>query len=140
MPTVPTSPTSVKVLLVDDQWSILAGVCALLATSEEPRIHVSGTARDGKEALELARSTNPHVIVLDVHLGDESGIALIQELRSVCSAAVVMLTGLPEPNLRRHALDQGACDLVAKCEPGSVLIRAIRSAAVPQRPQPESST
>ncbi|QTQ32266.1 Response regulator receiver domain-containing protein [Aromatoleum bremense] len=117
----------IEVLLVDDQRAILSGVTALIE-SEAPHMRVAGHARCGRQALELARSARPHVIVLDVDLGGEDGLDLIPLLLGCCSAAIVVFTCLAEPCVRLRALRLGAAGFVAKTAPGEELIAAIRGA------------
>ena len=127
--TVPclTVAPPIEVLLVDDQRAILAGVTALIE-SEGPSMRVAGCAATGSLALELARSTQPGVIVLDVDLGGEDGLALIPLLLCDCDARIVVFTCLDTPATRRHALNLGAADFVSKTASGDELIAAIRKA------------
>lgn len=121
------SAPPIKVLLVDDQRAILSGVTALI-DSESPRLRVAGRARYGLQALEIARTVRPDIIVLDADLGAEDGLALIPMFRLCCDAAVVVFTCLAEPRVRRRALRLGAVGFVSKTAPGDVLIAAIYAA------------
>lgn len=116
----------IEVLLVDDQRAILAGVAALIE-SEGPCMRVAGQARSGPEALELARTLQPKVIVLDVDLAGENGLDLIPRFRACCSAQVIVFTCLAELTLRRHALQLGAAGFLAKTSPGEDLITVIHA-------------
>lgn len=118
----------IKVLLVDDQRAILAGVAALIE-SEGPDFHVAGRATTGREALELASSAQPDVIVLDVDLGGTDGLNLIPLFDHCCDAAIVVFTCIAEPAARRRALNLGAAAFVSKTAHGVDLITAIRLAA-----------
>nr|WP_246265420.1 response regulator [Aromatoleum diolicum] len=114
-------------MLVDDQRAILAGVTALIAC-ESPHMQVTGQARCGREALELAHDIQPDIIVLDADLAGEDGIALIPLLQAKCQAAIVVFTCLTEPDARHRALRLGAADFVPKTSSGSDLIAAILGA------------
>lgn len=120
----PPPAPAIGVLLVDDQRAILSGVGALI-DSEAPRMRVVGRARDARSALELALGTRPDVIVLDVDLGGEDGLALIPKLRSCCGAAIVVFTGSNTPDVRRRARRLGATGFVSKTAPAAELIAAI---------------
>ena len=121
------SVSPIEVIVVDDQRAILAGVSALIA-SEAPRLYVAGQARCGREALALARRVRPGVVVLDVELGGEDGLALIPALRACCDAAVVVFTSCAEASMRERALRLGAAAFVAKSAVGEELLAAIHGA------------
>ncbi|MCK2127598.1 response regulator transcription factor [Thauera aromatica] len=115
----------IEVLLVDDQPAILAGVGALIG-SEAPFLHLAGSAGCGRDALELARHLQPDIIVLDVELGGEDGLALVPMFRICCDAAIVVFTYLAAPRVRLRSLYLGAAGFVSKTASGEELIAAIR--------------
>jgi DNA-binding NarL/FixJ family response regulator len=117
----------IDVVVVDDQRAILAGVSALIA-SEAPRLHVAGQARCTREALELAHRVRPRIVVLDVELGGEDGLALIPLLHACCDAAVVVFTSCADAHVRNRALRLGAAAFVAKNAAGEELLAAIHAA------------
>ena len=123
MPCLTVAPP-IEVLLVDDQRAILAGVTALIE-SEGPSMRVAGQATTGREALDLARSIQPNVIILDVDLGGEDGLALIPLFLHGCDARIVVFTCLSDPSARRNAMHLGASDFVSKAASGNELIAAI---------------
>ncbi|NMG00014.1 response regulator transcription factor [Aromatoleum toluolicum] len=118
----------IEVLLVDDQRAILAGVTALIE-SEGPHLRVAGQAGSGSEALRLARTTQPHVIVLDIDLGGEDGLDLLPMFRGCCDSAVVVFSCLDDPGVRCRAIGLGAVRFVPKTASGDELIAAIVTAA-----------
>lgn len=120
----------IQVLLVDDQRAILAGVSALIG-SESEAMQVCGCATTGRQAIDLARSLRPDVIVLDVDLGGEDGLELIPQLRTCCDAAILVFTGLLTPDIRFRASCLGATECVAKNGSGESLLAAIHAAATP---------
>ncbi|AYH45625.1 response regulator [Azoarcus sp. DN11] len=129
MPCLTLAPP-IEVLLVDDQRAILAGVAALIE-SEEPAMQVAARATCVRQALDLACSIQPDVIVLDVNLGGDDGLALIPPLLSFCTARIIVFTCLTDPEVRTRALSLGACEFVSKAVAGSALIAAIRKAMPP---------
>jgi DNA-binding NarL/FixJ family response regulator len=65
----------------------------------------------------------PHVVLLDLDLGSESGFDLVPQLAS--QAAVLILTGLRDPAAREHAVLAGARGVIHKSEPAEVILKAI---------------
>lgn len=126
---MPSAPLHlpITVLLVDDQRAILAGVSALI-DSETPHMQVAGRACCGVQALALAHSTRPDVIVLDADLAGEDGLALIPQLHAACRPGIVVFTCLADPDVRQRALRLGAAGFVSKTAAGEELIAAIRGA------------
>ncbi|AZM54993.1 DNA-binding response regulator [Streptomyces sp. WAC 01529] len=76
---------SIKVLVVDDQFLIRAGLVGLLRAA--PGIEVVGEAGDGDEAVELAARTRPDVILMDIRMPGMNGI----------TATARILAEAPEP-------------------------------------------
>lgn len=67
-----------RVLVVDDQFLIRAGLVGLLRAA--PGIEVVGEAGDGAEAVELAATTRPDVILMDIRMPGMSGIAATEKI------------------------------------------------------------
>jgi DNA-binding NarL/FixJ family response regulator len=65
----------------------------------------------------------PDVVLLDLDLGKENGLALVPQLAA--SAAVLILTGLREEGLAEKAILAGARGVVHKAEPAEVVLKAI---------------
>ena len=99
-----------KALVVDDEPSIVDFIKLGLGYEG---FEVK-TARDGTTGLELARSFNPDVIVLDVMLPGMDGMEVCQRVRAQSDAAIVMLTARDELQDRIAGLDHGADDYVVK--------------------------
>jgi DNA-binding NarL/FixJ family response regulator len=74
----PPVKETIKVLLVDDEILIRSGLRNLL--SVHPRIEVIGEARDGAEAVELARRLQPDVIVMDVTMPGMDGVTATRQI------------------------------------------------------------
>src|SRR5689334_21471661 len=72
-------------------------------------------ADDGEEALEMARSRHPDLVILDVMMPRRNGIEVLRELRADASLAdtpVIVLTAQPET--RAEALQEGAERVISK--------------------------
>jgi two-component system nitrate/nitrite response regulator NarL len=119
-----TGVKEVRILIVDDHLVVRTGLRMLI--ENQPQMKVVGMAANRKEALELAASTAPDVILLDLDLGVENGIDFLPDLREQATTArVLVLTGLKDAQTHRRAVKQGAMGIVLKEEAAEVLIKAI---------------
>lgn len=101
------------VLVVDDDFMV-ARIHARFVELTDGFV-VCGTARTGAEALEMAAELEPDLVLLDVHLPDMTGIAVLDGLRSVGSTAgVIMVTAERDADVVRQALRGGALQYVVK--------------------------
>ena len=101
-----------RVLVVDDHDVVQWGFRLLL--TEQPWVERCLTARGGAEALELARRYEPHVALVDLFLGEQSGAELCEALRRESSATRVLLisgAGWISPQAAKAA---GASGFVSK--------------------------
>lgn len=122
-------PDTPKLFLVDDHPLVRAGLAHLLQASG---FAVVGEAGTGSEALSHpALVTNPLVIV-DLSLGDESGIDLIKHLR-LRGLSVLVYSMHEGANVIRNALEAGAGGYVTKREAAHSLAEAIRSVSTGSR-------
>ena len=93
---------------------------------QNPAMKVIGVAGNRSEALALAASEQPNMIILDILLGDEDGLTFLPELREVTrNARVLVLTGLRSSESQRRAIRAGAMGIVLKEHAAEVLIKAI---------------
>lgn len=120
-------PDPIKVLVVDDHVGIRHGISSLV-DAEHPRMCSVGSAATCAQALELARETQPDVVVLDVDLDGEDGLQMIAALRRVARCEVVVLTSLVDPCVAAHALRSGASACVHKTAPAGDLLACILAA------------
>jgi two-component system, NarL family, response regulator NreC len=112
----------IRALLVDDHRIVRSGVRKVLEASG--RIDVVGEASGVKEALERARLLRPDVVILDIALGDGSGLDVIADLREG-GARVVILSMQDEPSYARKAFELGAQGYVVKDAADEELAAAI---------------
>lgn len=117
-------PCPARVLVVDDQPSIRAGL-RLLIDSEQPRLRSVGAAGSGAEALALARRLQPELVLLDVELAGEDGLALIAPLQREAGCRVVVLTSMATPGVRTRALALGARACLSKTAPAAELLQCL---------------
>ncbi|HSP36661.1 MAG TPA: response regulator transcription factor [Frankiaceae bacterium] len=119
----------IRVLLVDDQALVRGGFGSILAG--QPDIEVVGEAADGAEAVELALTTRPDVVVMDIRMPRLDGIAATRLLleRHASPARVLMLTTFNQEAYVYDALQAGASGFLLKSAPPRELASAIRTVA-----------
>jgi DNA-binding NarL/FixJ family response regulator len=101
-----------NVLLVDDHPLFLDGLKNLLTARG---LRVAGTARDGWEALEKARSLRPDLILMDIQMPGCDGLAATRLIKAEWPAAkIVMLTMSSEDEDLFEAIQSGACGYLLK--------------------------
>ena len=115
---------TIRVLIVDDHKIIRDGLRDLISSREG--MAVVGDAGNRADALSLATREHPDIIVLDLDLGDESGLELIPELHRVDEeVSIIILTGVRDPEKRDRAIELGARGMVLKDEGATELLNAI---------------
>jgi DNA-binding NarL/FixJ family response regulator len=117
-----------KVLIVDDHMIVRSGVKALIGTQDD--MIVAGEAANGKEALELAVSTKPDLVLMDLVMPEMDGIQAIQELRKIDPhIKILVLTSFSEEEKVLAALMAGAMGFVLKTALPEELVDAMRQVA-----------
>ncbi len=120
--------TPVRVLLVDDDDLMRAGLTAVL--SSDKRIDVVGEASDGRAAVERAIELRPDVVLMDVRMPGLDGIAATRELLAVSpDVRVVVLTTFEQDDYIFGALSAGASGFLLKRTRPEELIAAIHTVA-----------
>ncbi|GAA1548306.1 response regulator transcription factor [Dactylosporangium maewongense] len=121
----------IRVLVVDDQVLIRAGLAALLRAA--PEVDVVGEAADGMEAVRLAGSLRPDVILMDVRMpGDVSGIDATERIIAAAPVApprVIVLTTFDLDEYVYNALRAGAHGFLLKDTPPERLLSAVAAVA-----------
>jgi DNA-binding NarL/FixJ family response regulator len=98
-------------------------------------MEVVGAASGGSVAVELAVSTRPDVVLMDLSMPDLDGVAATRAIRDlVPRARVVVLTSFSDPPRILSALDAGATGYLMKDSEPDELYRAIRAAARGESP------
>jgi DNA-binding NarL/FixJ family response regulator len=118
----------IRVLLVDDQAVVRRALCARFHL--EPDLQVVGEASTGSEALTLAQTLTPDVVLMDIEMPEMDGIQATTALRRVVpQSAVVILSIYDDAPTRRRAQAAGAVAFVEKRGATEALLAAIRLAA-----------
>ena len=118
----------IRVLLVDDQAVVRRALRARFHL--EPDLQVVGEASTGSEALTLAQTLTPDVVLMDIEMPGIDGIEATAALRRVVpQSAVVILSIHDDAQTRGRAQAAGAAALVEKRGATETLLSAIRQAA-----------
>ena len=118
----------IRILVADDHAIVRMGLVALLATDGD--IEVVGEAEDGKEAVKLAESTKPDVVIMDIMMPVMDGIDATAEIvKRVPGAKVLVLTTSNSSDDYSRALAAGARGIVVKRAANMELLSSIRKVA-----------
>jgi two-component system, NarL family, nitrate/nitrite response regulator NarL len=115
-----------SLLIVDDQILVREGLSRLLRSAPLPLGNVHAVANTA-DALAYARATPPDLVLLDVDLGGEDGLALLPLLGR--HAHVMVLTCLTDTATRTRAFGLGASAFVGKHEPAALMLIEVRALA-----------
>ncbi len=122
------SASPVKVLIVDDDDLMRAGLAAVL--SSDAGIEVIGEASNGRSAVSRVRVTPPDVVLMDVRMPDLDGIAATREILAASPAIrVVILTTFEQDEYIFGALSAGASGFLLKRSRPEELLAAIHTVA-----------
>lgn len=140
---MPRASGIIRVLVVDDSAFVRKVMRQMLARS--PFIEIVGTARDGREALDLVASLTPDVVTLDLMMPGLDGVGFLKEQMKRRPVAVVVCSITHESGaVALEALEAGAVDFVQKptalatdriFEMAEELIAKVKAAAEVQLPQ-----
>ena len=119
----------IRALVADDQELVRDGFTMILDAQED--VEVVGQAADGAEAVELARTTRPDVVLMDVRMPVLDGIQATRRLREYGFAElrVLILTTFDLDEYVYEALKAGANGFLLKDAPRARLIEAVRTVA-----------
>jgi DNA-binding NarL/FixJ family response regulator len=119
-----------RVLVVDDQALLRTAFSSLIDAEDD--LDVAGEAADGREAVELAASLAPDVVVMDVRMPVMDGIEATRQItaeRATTAPRVLILTTFDLDEYVFEALRAGASGFVLKSRPLEELLSAIRTVA-----------
>jgi DNA-binding NarL/FixJ family response regulator len=118
---------TIRVAIADDQALVRAGFRKLLEV--EPDLDVVAEARDGLEAIALARSLRPDVVLMDIRMPRLDGIAATRQITAAADTRVLVLTTYDLDEYVFDALKAGASGFLLKDSPPADLIAAIHIVA-----------
>jgi DNA-binding NarL/FixJ family response regulator len=123
----------IPILIIDDHQMVTSALSAWLCA--EGRFFIAGTATTLDQARSLLEQLDPmpKIIVLDVSLGKEDGLALIPEIKTLCEKRKAPLSGIlvwtmhEDPFLIQRAMELGASAYVAKSAKSEEFLAAIEA-------------
>jgi len=121
----PPSPRP-RVLLADDHRLLLEGLSNLL---EAHHIQVAGMAKDGLEAIQLARSLHPDLILMDIRMPHCSGLEATRRIKAeMPDMKIIILTTSTEDQDLFEAVKSGACGYLLKSMDADELVESLEQA------------
>lgn len=109
-----SAPKKCRVLVVDDSKTI----CELLSriVSEDPTLEVVGTVTEPERVEQAIRTLQPHLVTLDIHMGEMSGVDVVRRIFPIFRLPIVMISSLSasDGNYVFDALLAGAVDYIQK--------------------------
>jgi DNA-binding NarL/FixJ family response regulator len=118
----------IKVLLVDDDALVRAGLRTILSSAED--IEVVGEADDGTHAVAAVRKHRPDVVLMDIRMAEMDGITATAALRRLAAPPqVIVLTTFQADEQVVSALRAGASGFLVKDTPPAEIINAVRLVA-----------
>ncbi len=99
-----------RVLIVDDEPAIRAGIRKLLSAMDD--VQVSGECQDAAEAVSMIKLNQTDVVLLDIHLPDASGLDVVRSVGPERMPFVVFVTAYDEHAI--EAFDLNALDYLLK--------------------------
>jgi DNA-binding NarL/FixJ family response regulator len=126
----PPAPATerITVVVAEDHPVMREGLAKVLG--DEGQFIVAGHAGSAREVRAIVEHTAPQVLVMDLMLGEDDGLALIKDLAALApSLRIVVFSLQPEEIYAERCLRAGAHGYVLKREPVPTLLRAIRDTA-----------
>lgn len=115
----------IRIVVAEDQAMVRGALAALLETESD--LQVVGQARDGAEALALAQSANPDLLLSDIEMPQMTGLEVAAEIQRLrLPVRVAILTTFARAGYLRRALDAGVSGYLLKDAPAASLANAIR--------------
>jgi DNA-binding response OmpR family regulator len=119
------SPSSTRVLIVDDD----SDTTDLLKIILEPNDFAVTIANTGQKGVDLARTTVPEMMIVDLTMPDMDGLKVCREVRKFSNMPILILSAVSRPNIAEEVLDSGADDFLVKPMSSGVLIASLNRLA-----------
>jgi DNA-binding NarL/FixJ family response regulator len=136
-PAEPTVPTTIRVLIVDDDQRVGARLRELLSDFDHD---VVGLATSAIQALVLIKALRPDVVVSDLRMPEMSGLEFLTEVQRLdAPPAVIIVSAYDDPSLQEEARASGAGAYVVKGAPGEQIHDAVVAVAAARQHEQVSS-
>jgi sigma-B regulation protein RsbU (phosphoserine phosphatase) len=114
-----------RILVIDDDASIRSLMKKILSRAG----YIVFTASGGREAIELLESVAVDLIILDMNMPEMNGLEVLHYLRSkhISAKPVLMMSGVPDSELRVESYKLGAYDFITKPEQTEVMLKRIEN-------------
>ena len=120
------SQEPIRVLIVDDHSGVRRGIRNLLQAAKD--MIIVGEGGNGAEAIELAATRNPDILLLDIELPDQRGDAVMRHIHKVQpNMKVLAVSSYSDRDYILGMLENGASGYITKDEAPMMLLDAIRS-------------
>jgi len=117
--------TKITVLLADDHTVVRQGLRALL--EPEPDIEITGEAETGRQAVQLAATLHPDVVVMDIAMPMLNGLESTRQIvKQAPSSHVLILSSYSDDEYVDQATESGAAGYLLKQTAAKDLVKAIR--------------
>jgi DNA-binding NarL/FixJ family response regulator len=117
---------SLRLLVADDHEIVRKGLCTLLGS--QPGWEIAAEARDGREAVRLAKECKPDVAVLDISMPGLNGLEAARQInKAVAHTKVLVLTMHESDKFIGEALEAGVRGFLLKSDAGKDLVGAVEA-------------
>jgi DNA-binding NarL/FixJ family response regulator len=119
-----TSPKQITVMLAEDHAVVRQGLCALL--NADGRFKMAGEARNGREAVEMAKTLRPDVILMDIAMPGLNGLESTRQILAANPAAkVLILSAHSDDEYIERTRASGVAGFLEKQTSAEILTKAI---------------
>jgi len=123
---MPPTPGTIRLLIADDQPTILRGLSLMLGSEDD--VDVVGLASDGVEAVEMARDLRPDVIIMDLQMPRLTGVEATRAIMlDDTEARIVVLTTFATDSLVTDAIHAGAMAYLLKDSAEEDVLEIVRA-------------
>ncbi|MGY1438038.1 response regulator [Streptomyces reniochalinae] len=117
----------IRVLVAEDQQAVRAGIVLILRHA--PGIDVVGEAGDGEEAVRIAQTLEPDVVLMDIQMPRLDGVSATRRIVEAGAGDVLVLTTFDHDSYVFGALRAGAAGFLLKDSEAAALVEAVRTVA-----------
>ncbi|MRG59520.1 response regulator [Agromyces sp. CFH 90414] len=122
-----TQPNPIRIVVADDHPIVRAGIVGLLETAGD--IEVVGEAADGEQAVALAASARPDLVLMDLRMPVLGGAAATERIVAAGGTRVLVLTTYDTDDDLLPAIEAGASGYLLKAAPQDEILAGVRAVA-----------